>query len=99
MAPGADGRSRILGGALSLGAVAAALLFLYGVLSGSYVALAIPVAAATLFVLGLVTWIGWTIASVRIEAEGSPLDASGSGGAGGATRPEPDSDEAERSES
>ncbi|MCE2391168.1 MAG: hypothetical protein J4G09_06740 [Proteobacteria bacterium] len=85
-----------MGAALGLGAVAAAALFVYGVLSGSYVALAVPVAAGTLFVLGLVAWIGWTIATVRVEAEGSPLDASGSGGAGGATRPEPDADPPER---
>jgi hypothetical protein len=86
---GADERSRIMGGALSLGALVGALLFLYGVLSGSYLALAIPVAAATLFVLGLVAWIGWTIATVQVPAEGEPLAAAGSGGAGGATRPEP----------
>ena len=86
---GADERSRIMGGALSLGALVAALLFLYGVLSGSYLALAIPVSIATLFVLGLVAWIGWTIATVQVPAEGEPLAAAGSGGAGDATRPDP----------
>jgi hypothetical protein len=86
---GTDERSRIMGGALSLAALVAALLFLYGVLSGSYLALAIPVGAATLFVLGLVAWIGWTIATVQVPAEGEPLTAAGSGGAGAATRPEP----------
>jgi hypothetical protein len=84
---GADERSRILGGALSLAALVAALLFLYGILSHSYLALAIPVGALTLFVLGLVGWIGWTIATVQVAAEGEPL--AGSGGAGGATRPDP----------
>ena len=39
---------------------------------------------ATVFVLGLVTWIGWTIATVQVEAEGEKL--AGTGGAGGATR-------------
>jgi hypothetical protein len=86
---GADERSRVMGGALSLGALVAALLFLYGILSRSYLALAIPVAAATLFVLGLVGWIGWTIATVQVAAEGEPLAASGTGGAGAATRPDP----------
>lgn len=86
---GADERSRVMGGALSLAALVAALLFLYGILSHSYLALAIPVAAATLFVLGLVGWIGWTIATVHVAAEGEPLGAGGTGGAGAATRPDP----------
>ena len=79
----------MMGGVLSLGAVVAALLFVYGVLNGSYLALALPVSALTLFVLGLVTWIGWTIATVQVDAEGDPLDAAGTGGAGSATRPDP----------
>jgi hypothetical protein len=87
--PGVDERSRIMGGALSLAALVAALLFLYGVLSGSYLALALPVGAATLFVLGLVGWIGWTIATVQVPAEGEPIAAAGTGGAGAATRPDP----------
>jgi hypothetical protein len=67
-----------------LSAIAAAALFLGGVFAHSYWALAIPVGAATLFVLGLVTWIGWTIATVHVEAEGEKLE--GTAGAGGATR-------------
>ena len=92
MASRTDERSRVLGGLLSLGAVAAGLLFLAGVLAKSYWALAIPVAIAVLFVLGLVSWIGWTIATVQVEAEGERLSTSGTGagsgtgGAGGATR-------------
>lgn len=89
---GADERSRILGGALTLGALVGALLFVYGVLSRSYWALAIPVTAVTLFVLGLLGWIGWTIATVQVPAEGEPLAAAGTGGAGGATRPDPEAD-------
>jgi hypothetical protein len=86
MSSGADERSRILGGLVCLAAIAAAALFLAGVLAQNWWALAIPVAAAVLFVLGLVTWIGWTIATVQVEAEGEKLE-SGTGGAGGATRP------------
>ncbi len=93
MPTGADERSRLLGGALCLGAILAAGLFVYGVLNGSYLALALPVAAVTLFVLGLVAWIGWTIATVPVDAEGDPLDAAGTGGAGGATRPDPGSEQ------
>jgi hypothetical protein len=84
MSSGADERSRILGGLVCLSAIAAGALFIGGVLAQNWWALAIPVAAAVLFVLGLVTWIGWTIATVQVEAEGEKL--AGTGGAGGATR-------------
>jgi hypothetical protein len=88
MASRTDERSRVLGGLLSIGAIAAAALFLAGVFAKSYWALAIPVAVVVLFVLGLVSWIGWTIATVQVEAEGERLSSSGTGtgGAGGATR-------------
>lgn len=74
---------------------AAALLFLIGVFKGSYWALAIPVAIVTLFALGLVAWVGFTIATIQVEADqgSDPADApdtvgslaSGSKGATGAT--------------
>ena len=87
MAPPSDEKSRILGGLLCLGAIAAAALFLHGVLQQSYWALALPVAAITLYGLGLASWIGWTIATSHVQAEGEPLEgATGTGGAGGATR-------------
>ena len=54
----------IVGGAIFLG-----LLFLAGILNGSYWALAIPVATLVFFVLGLVAWVGHTIATVQVEAE------------------------------
>ena len=54
----------IMGGALLLG-----LVFLAGLLQGSYWALAIPVAVLTFFGLGLVAWVGHTIATVQVEAE------------------------------
>jgi fatty acid desaturase len=60
---------RIQGGLICLGAAAAALVFLLGVFSGSYWALAFPVATLVLFVLGLVFWVGWTILTVRVEPE------------------------------
>ena len=86
MANRADERSKVLGGFVCLAAVVGAALFLYGLSVGSYWALAVPLATALLFVLGLVFWIGWTIATVRVEAEGQPL--VGGGGPGGATRPD-----------
>ena len=45
------------------------LLFLLGVLHGSYLALAIPVAILVFFVLGLAFWVGWTILTVQVEPE------------------------------
>ena len=60
------------GWAICLGAAALAMLFLIGVANGSYLALAIPVAVFTLFVLGLAGWVGYTIATVRVEAALDP---------------------------
>ena len=96
MPTGADERSRALGGLVCLGAIMAGALFLYGLAIRSYWALALPLAAAVLFVLGLVVWIGWTIASVQVEAEGDPL-APGGGGPGGATVADPGSADSEPS--
>ncbi len=84
MATPADDRSRMLGGAVAFGAVLAGLLFLVGIAKENWWALAVPVAVLVLFVLGLVFWIGWTILTVQIEAEGAELGA-GTGGAGAAT--------------
>ncbi len=61
--------SRQQGALICIGAAVAALLFVLGVLGGSYLALAIPVAILTLFALGLVFWVGWTIYTVRVEPE------------------------------
>jgi hypothetical protein len=88
MASRSDERSRALGGVLCLGTVAGGALFLYGLAVQSYWAVALPLAALVLFVLGLVFWIGWTIATVQVEAEGEPL-APSPGGPGSATTPEP----------
>jgi hypothetical protein len=61
--------SRTQGWAICIGAGVLALLFLLGVLNGSYWALAIPVSILTLFVLGLAAWVGYTIATIQVEAE------------------------------
>ena len=87
MANQLDERSRVLGGLLCVGTAAAAALFLYGISVGSYWALALPIAALVLFVLGLVFWIGWTIATVQTSAEGEALPPTG-GGPGSATTPD-----------
>ena len=64
--------SRSQGWAICIGAGVVALLFVIGVLNGSYLALAIPVAVLTLFALGLTAWVGFTIATIQVEAEPVP---------------------------
>jgi len=59
--------SRTQGWAICIGAAVVAFLFLIGILSGSYWALAIPVAVLTFFVLGLTAWVGYTIATIQVE--------------------------------
>ena len=76
--------SRAQGWAITAGAGIAALFFVLGILNGSYWAIAIPVAILTLFALGLVAWVGYTIATIQVEpyddAEGDapaePADAA-----------------------
>jgi hypothetical protein len=67
--------SRNQGWAITLGALFVGLLFLAGILNGSYWALAIPVAILVFFVLGLVAWVGYTIATVQVEAEPAATEA------------------------
>lgn len=64
--------SRAQGWAITAGAGVAALLFVLGILNGSYWAIAIPVAIVTLFALGLVAWVGYTIATIQVEADVPP---------------------------
>lgn len=61
--------SRTQGGLICIGVAFLGFLFLAGVLSGSYIALAIPVTILVAFVLGLSFWVGWTIATVRVEPD------------------------------
>ena len=61
-------RSRFYGFLICIGIVIVATLFLVGLFRESYWALAIPVAALTLGLLGLGFWIGWTIVMLKTEA-------------------------------
>lgn len=61
--------SRTQGGIICAAVTILALLFLSGIFSGSYWALALPVAVLTLFVLGLAFWVGWTIMTIQVEPE------------------------------
>lgn len=64
--------TRTQGWAICIGSGLLALLFVIGILNGSYWAIALPVAALTLFGLGLAGWVGYTIATIRVEADPAP---------------------------
>jgi hypothetical protein len=64
--------SRTQGWAICIGAGVLGLLFLIGILNGSYFALAVPVAILTFFVLGLTAWVGFTIATIQVEPDPAP---------------------------
>ena len=69
--------SRAQGGLICVGVVILGALFLAGLLAESYWAIALPVAAVVGLVLGLAFWVGWTIATVRVEPEATlaePVD-------------------------
>ena len=59
--------SRTQGGLICVGVAILAAGFLLGLLQHSYWALAIPVAILVFFVLGLAFWVGYTIATIRVE--------------------------------
>ena len=61
--------SRNQGWGICFGAGSLAFLFLVGILSESYWAIAIPVAVAVFFALGLAAWVGYTIATIQVEPE------------------------------
>jgi len=72
--------SRAQGGLICVGVVVVAAIFLLGLLEKSYWALALPVAIAVFFALGLTFWVGYTIATIKVEpyedAPPPPADAA-----------------------
>ena len=68
--------SRIQGALICVGTVVLAVAFLAGLLTGKYWAVAIPVAIVVFFALGLSFWIGYTIATIRVEPEDREPPAS-----------------------
>ena len=46
-----------------------ALWFLVGLFQESYWAIALPIAVLVFFVLGLAGWVGFTIATIQVDAE------------------------------
>ena len=70
--------SKIWGVVLCAAIIIVAILFLWGISIQSYWALAIPVAAGFLGILGLGFWIGWTILTIK-TAPPTPEGSSSSG--------------------
>ena len=58
-------------------AVGLAVAFVGGVMQGSYAALAIPVAAAVLGLMGMIFWIGWAIVTQRTTLPSGEPEPSG----------------------
>ena len=73
--------SRFLGGLLCAAIAIVALIFLWGIWTQSYWALAIPVTVGFLGILAMGFWIGWTILTIKTAppaAESSPPSPPGS---------------------
>jgi len=61
---------------LMAGAAVQLLLFTYGALRRSYLALALPVTAAMLALTALTFWVGWTMMTLEEEVEEPPVRPS-----------------------
>jgi threonine/homoserine efflux transporter RhtA len=70
--------TRAQGGLICIGVAILGAWFLLAFLQQSYWAIAIPVAIFVFFVLGLTFWIGYTIATIRVDPyeEPEPLSAA-----------------------
>ncbi len=66
--------SRTQGGLICVAVAILAAWFVSGLLQQSYWALAIPVAVIVFFVLGLSFWVGYTIATIRVEPFEDPAE-------------------------
>ncbi len=66
-------RAHKTGVILMAGAGLQMLLFIYGTLRRSYLALALPVAAAMTALTALTFWVGWTMMTMEDEIEEPPI--------------------------
>ncbi len=67
-------RSQRTGAMLMAGAALELLLFVYGAARRSYLALALPVAAAMIALTALTFWLGWTMYTLEEEVEEPPVE-------------------------
>lgn len=66
--------SRTQGWAICAAVGVLALWFLVGLFQESYWAIALPVSILVFFVLGLAAWVGYTIATIQVDAE-APIES------------------------
>ncbi len=66
------GRSKQLGTIMMIGAAIQALFMIVGMMRRSYLAIALPVVAATTLISALAFWVGWTM--VNTEADLAELE-------------------------
>lgn len=69
--------SRLQGVLICVVAAVLGITFLLGLLGGAWWAVALPVGALLAFVLGLVFWVGFTIATIQVEPEDEATEAPG----------------------
>ncbi len=80
--------SRAQGGLICVAVVVVATGFLLGLLQQSYWALALPVAILVFFGLGLTFWVGYTIATIRVEPSEDALPPAADANTGSASTEE-----------
>lgn len=69
-------RSQITGALIMAGAALEFLVFLYGVLRRSYVAVALPVLAGVGAISALAFWVGWTMLTTEPEVTVPEMEES-----------------------
>ena len=66
-------RGKLAGGFLCLIAVSLTVVFLWGLATQAYWALAVPIAAGVVVVMSLLFWVGWTFMTTESAAQDSPM--------------------------
>ncbi len=70
-------RAQTTGIILIVGAALQMLLFVYGTMRKSYLALALPISAAMLALTALTAWVGWTMMPMEEEIDEPPVAPEG----------------------
>lgn len=67
-------RGKLAGAFLCFASLALSILFLWGIASGAYWAIAVPVALLVLVAMALLFWVGWTFFSTEPLSGAAPSD-------------------------